>query len=72
MNKKFTEKELQTKFDEMLNANGSMLLTEDGQAFYNTKEGKLHASNYCANNKVKFFEVKPGKKASKAKKTTKK
>ena len=63
--------EMQKKFKDLLEVNGSIICTEDGQAFYNTPQGINHARNYCADKKVKSFEVKAAKKAAK-KTTTKK
>lgn len=72
MAKAQTAADMQKKYKDLLDANGSLICTEDGQAFHNTAEGKLHASNYCAGNKVQSFEVKAAKKESKkkTKKTT--
>lgn len=70
MAKAQTPAEMQKKYKDLLETNGSLICTEDGQAFYNTAEGKLHASNYCAANKVQSFELKAAKKE--AKKKTKK
>lgn len=69
---KFTEKELQDKFKDLLKEKGSLICTEDGQAFYNTPEGKKFAQNHAAVNKVKFFEVKAAKEKTTKKTTTKK
>lgn len=71
MAKAQTAADMQKKYKDLLELNGSLICTEDGQAFYNNPQGKNHAANYCATNKVKYFEVKPAKKESK-KKTTKK
>ena len=77
---KLTIEQLQEKHASLLEKEGSILCTEDGQAFYNTEAGRKHAQNYSAVKKVKFFEVKAGKVKAKAeapseekpKKTTKK
>jgi len=67
---KMTTEEAQKRFKDLLEANGSLICTDDGQAFYNDKNGLKCARNYCAVKKATFFEVKAAKKA--AKKTTKK
>lgn len=69
--KKLTTEDLQKKFSDLLETETSILCTEDGQAFYNTPQGKSHAYGHAANVKVKVIEVKAAKKAAK-KKTTKK
>ncbi len=64
---KLTATDAQKKFKDLLEANGSLICTEDGQAFYNDENGKNCAANYCAAHKVKYFEVKAAKKESKKK-----
>ena len=59
--KKYTTSELQTKFKDLLKDNDSLLCTEDGQAFYNTPQGKNYANAHATKVKVKVLEIKKKK-----------
>ena len=56
-----TESDLQKKYADLLKKHGTLLCTDDGQAFYNTAEGKVHASNHAATKGSKVILVKAKK-----------
>ena len=61
MSKKHSTEDLQKKFRDLLSDKGSLIVTDDGQAFYNTKEGAAHAAAYCATSKTKSQVIKAAK-----------
>lgn len=69
--KKLTIEDLQKKFATMLTEQGSLLCTEDGQAFYNDAKGKAFAESHAVTAKCKVLEVKAPKAEAKAPKKEK-
>ena len=70
--KKYTEQEMQVKFKDLLSKEGVLICTEDGQAFYNTPQGKSHALNHGASVKAKVMVIKAGTEEKKEPKKSKK
>ena len=67
------KEELEKKYADLLEKEGSLLVTEDGQVFYNDEKGKRFAKNHAASNKVAIIELKAGaKKKAAPKKAAKK
>jgi hypothetical protein len=64
MSKKLTAADCQKKHSDLLKKHKSVLCTSDGQAFYNTPEGKNHAQNHAAANKLEVMEIKAAKKTT--------
>ena len=52
-----TKGELTTKHADLLKSKGSLLATADGQAFYNTKDGRNFANAHANATKSEVFEL---------------
>lgn len=65
MSKKLSTEDLQKRHADLLGKHGSILCTDDGQAFYNTPQGKSFAESHASTIKSQVTEIKAPKAAKK-------
>lgn len=66
------KEELQKKYAGLLAEKGSLLVTEDGQVFYNDEKGKKFAESHAVGKRLAIVELKAAKKEAPKKAAAKK